>query len=117
MRRWLRWSVVLCLVVWLVPGCATFLGNSGARHPVPTALDWPEYDRAQAGGVTEWSLRTETAGRAILGEVWTRGAAEQRDAFWQRILRDRCAAREALQIANGDQPAPDAVCLPGREVH
>jgi len=46
-----------------------------------------------------------------MGEIWTQGAMMQRDAFWQRVLRDRCASREALQIANGDRPDPDPICL------
>jgi hypothetical protein len=45
-----------------------------------------------------------------VAEVWSSGAVEQRDAFWQRVLRDRCAAREALQVANGGQADPDPIC-------
>ena len=110
MRRWLMSSAGICLAAWLAAGCATFPASSGARHPVPAALEWPAYDRFTSGGVTEWSLPTEASANARMGEIWTQGAVMQRDAFWQRVLRDRCAAREALQIANGGAPDPDPVC-------
>ena len=115
-NAWLRWSVVLCLAGWLAAGCATFPASSGARHPVPAALEWPAYDRFTSGDVSEWSLPTETSANARMGEIWTQGAVMQRDAFWQRVLRDRCASREALQIANGDSTDPDPICRTGERV-
>jgi hypothetical protein len=111
MKRWRMWSVGICLLALLVPGCARFPGSSAALHPVPAALDWPEFDREQMGrGIVGYTLPSETSATAVVAEIWTRGAAQQRDAFWQRILRDRCAAREALQVANGGKAKPDGVC-------
>ena len=115
MRKWRRWSVAICLLALPAGGCATWPGQSSALHPVPAALDWPEYDIfPMANGAKEYSLRSEMVGTARLGETWSQGAVTQRDAFWARVLRDRCAAREALQIANGGKAEPDGVCRPQR---
>lgn len=82
-------------------------------------MSWPAYDRevlpygAKAilpPGLVAYSLPSED--KAIPSDVWTKGAAEQRDAFWDRVLRDRCAARETLQIANGGKSEPDEICRP-----
>jgi len=119
MKRWRTWSVAICLVALLVPGCAMFRGSSEARHPVPAALDWPAYDREVlersapamlAIGTVIYSLQTETRIDPVGVEIWSREAIRQRDVFWQRVLRDRCAAREALQIANGGKATPDGIC-------
>jgi hypothetical protein len=111
MHKWRMWSVGICLAALLVPGCTMFRASSEARHPVPAALEWPEFDREPLGrGIVGYSLPTETPATTVVGDVWSRGAAQQRDAFWQRVLRDRCAAREALQVANGGKPDPDPVC-------
>jgi len=96
-----------------------FRGSSEARHPVPAALEWPAYDREAlqqtmpallAPGTVIYSLQTETRIDPMGMEVWSRGAIAQRDQFWQRVLRDRCAAREALQVANGGKATPDGIC-------
>jgi len=116
MHGLLRWSGVICLVALGGLGCARVLGSSAVRHPIPAALEWPAFDVFRSGGVSEWSLPTETAQTAKARELWTQGAVDLRDAFWQRVLRDRCAAREALQIANGDRPEADPVCRPAERV-
>ncbi len=61
-------------------------------------------------GTVVWSLESEDT--VAVAEIWSAGAAMQRDAFWSRILRDRCAMREALQVANGGTPVPDDICRP-----
>ena len=90
---------------------------------MPPALEWPAFDRevlrepASArlpGGTAIYSLPSETA--IAPADLWSVGAAQQRDAFWERVLRDRCAMREALQVANGEAPTPDGVCLPARSI-
>lgn len=116
MKRWRTWSVGICLTALLVPGCARF-GNPSTAYPIPEAREWPAYDVDtidQAAimlvrpPVGVYSLREE---RPITpAEIWSVGAARTRDEFWQRILRDRCAAREALQAANGQPREPDPVC-------
>ena len=100
-----------------------FPGVSIARHPVPAALDWLEFDRFTVDrpariivlpGAMEYTVASEDPANpemmTPIGDFWSRAAAQQRDAFWQRVLRDRCAAREALQVANGGKAEPDGVC-------
>jgi len=96
-----------------------FRASSEAVHPVPAALEWPPYDREAlqqtapvplATGTVIYSLQSEERIDPMGLEIWSRGAVAQRDAFWQRVLRDRCAAREALQIANGGKATPDGIC-------
>jgi hypothetical protein len=86
---------------------------------VPAALEWPPYDREAlqqtapamlATGTVIYSIPREAQIDPMGIEIWSRGAIAQRDAFWLRVLRDRCAARETLQVANGVTPTPDGVC-------
>jgi hypothetical protein len=96
-----------------------FRGSSEALHPVPAALDWPPYDRETlertapvllAPGTVIYSLASEQQIDPMGLEVWSRGAIAQRDQFWQRVLRDRCGLREAMQVANGGKAEADAIC-------
>jgi len=115
-NKLVKWSGVLFLLAVLAPSCAMFQASSAAKHPIADALDWPNYDRARVqGGGWEYSLPTETAGNVRLGDLWTIGVVQQRDAFWQRVLRDRCIMREVLQVANGEKPKPDGICQPIKE--
>ena len=116
MNRLVTWNGVVFLTLLLAPGCAMFQGNSATKHPAVEALDWPEYDRSfLPGGGVEYSLPSETADNVTFGDTWSLGAAQQRNAFWQRVLRDRCVMREVLQIANGEKPQPDGICQPTKE--
>lgn len=120
MQRWRLWSVAICLGLSLVPGCATWRGSASLPHPTVEALDWPAFDREVipapmpallAPGIEIFSLQTEDT--VTVAEIWSTGAAAQRDDFWLRVLRDRCGMREAMQVANGGKPDPDAICRPG----
>ena len=70
----------------------------------PIALDVS----SSASGHTIFSLRDEATAIPHVG--LTQRAFAGLLEYWTRILRERCAMREMLQVANGGAPDPDPVC-------
>ncbi len=63
---------------------------------------------ASATGHTIFSLREEATAIPHVG--LTQRAFTALVEYWGKILRERCAMREMLQVANGERPDPDPVC-------
>jgi hypothetical protein len=63
-----------------------------------------------ASGAQIFSLPSEA--QAIPRVGFTQAAWEQTTTYFGQILRDRCAMRAELQVANGGKATPDGVCTP-----
>jgi hypothetical protein len=133
-------SGFVMLVGWLFLGLASTIASaavpleaieneSGGKSdsldaPENEASDWPEYDEEfvpypvrvmLAPGTRVISLPSEK--RVDVGEIWSEGAVVQREAFWARVLSDRCALRAALQASRGQSVKQDPICTDKPRFH
>lgn len=65
-------------------------------------------DGMWAKGIEVYSLPEEQGVRVEFG--WSRAAWESFLAWRMALIRGYCEARETLQVANGDSPAPAGIC-------
>lgn len=100
---WLGISVLL-----LASSCGS--GTSRlAPFSVPAPMEPIALDvSSSASGHTIFSLPEEATAIPHVG--LTQRAITALVDYWGRILRERCAMREMLQVANGENPKPDPVC-------
>ncbi len=94
--------------------------TSQVKHPIPPIIEPVALDRCWLGmdgkctaafspdRRLRFSLATETEVRADVGYT---AAAHNLFLDWlSGLIRAYCEGRETLQIANGEQAAPDGIC-------
>jgi len=109
-RQWTCSALLLLLALCLASACASGPTSRSASYSVPAALERPTLDQqtTRSSGALVFSAPDEA--EAIPRVAFTeRAFALVSRHFWQ-VLRDRCAMRAQLQVANGGRPDPDDAC-------